>query len=83
MFRTGPQLRNFYGRRNDGSGNPGQWKKGDIIQRVELCDVTVTGVTGWKFDTSGRYFTCNLDDFQNAVGPVDDGTVYNVLHKPV
>ena len=46
---------------------------------------TVTGVTGWGSDESGRYFTCDLDDFKKAVGPVDDddGTVYNVRHKPV
>ena len=85
MWRTGPQLRKFYGRRDDRSGNPGQWKQGDTIQREEKCDVTVTGVTGWGSDESGRYFTCDLDDFKKAVGPVDDddGTVYNVRHKPV
>ena len=44
---------------------------------------TVTGVTGWRGDESGRYFTCDLDDFKKAVGPVDDDTVYNVRHKPV
>jgi len=83
VFRTGPQLRKFYGRRDDRSGNPGQWKKGDTIQRVEKCNVTVTGVTGWRSDKSGRYFTFNLDDFKKAVGPVDEGTVYNVRHKPI
>jgi len=73
----------YYGRRNDGSGI---WTGGDTFKKVDSCPwlpVKVTGVTGYDFNTSGSYFTCDPDDFEKKMGPVGDGTVFLVHHKPI